>query len=45
MMEERGFIGPHQGSKPRDVLLTMAQWQELFKDAIAAGEVAAESEG
>ncbi len=30
MMEERGFIGPHQGSKPREVLITLPQWQELF---------------
>jgi S-DNA-T family DNA segregation ATPase FtsK/SpoIIIE len=33
MMEERGFIGPHQGSKPRDVLISLPQWQEMFKDA------------
>jgi DNA segregation ATPase FtsK/SpoIIIE, S-DNA-T family len=40
MMEERGFIGPHQGSKPRDVLLSMPQWQEMFKDVEgAAGDV------
>jgi len=32
MMEERGFIGPHQGSKPRDVLISLPQWQEMFKD-------------
>ncbi|MFZ5814325.1 MAG: DNA translocase FtsK 4TM domain-containing protein [Bacillota bacterium] len=44
MMEERGYIGPHQGSKPRDVLLTMPQWTELFKDAIAEGEVASGEE-
>jgi S-DNA-T family DNA segregation ATPase FtsK/SpoIIIE len=33
MMEERGFIGPHQGSKPRDVLITIPQWRDMFKDA------------
>jgi len=44
MMEERGFIGPHQGSKPREVLLTMPQWQELFGDAGAGGEVASTQE-
>ncbi len=27
-MEEMGVIGPYQGSKPRDVLITRAQWQE-----------------
>ncbi|WPD20025.1 FtsK/SpoIIIE family DNA translocase [Thermaerobacter composti] len=26
MMEERGYIGPHQGAKPRDVLIT---WEEF----------------
>lgn len=36
MMEERGFIGPHQGSKPRDVLLSLPQWHELFGDSEAA---------
>ncbi|HLN62755.1 MAG TPA: DNA translocase FtsK, partial [Symbiobacteriaceae bacterium] len=30
MMEERGFVGPHQGSRPRDVLVSMAQWHEMF---------------
>ncbi len=30
MMEERGFIGPHQGSRPRDVLISLAQWQAEF---------------
>ena len=39
MMEERGFIGPHQGSKPRDVLISLPQWQELFGNAeVAAGQ-------
>lgn len=30
MMEERGFVGPHQGSKPRDVRLTMEEYWRLF---------------
>jgi S-DNA-T family DNA segregation ATPase FtsK/SpoIIIE len=33
MMEERGYIGPHQGSKPRDVLLSLPQWKEIFGDS------------
>jgi S-DNA-T family DNA segregation ATPase FtsK/SpoIIIE len=33
MMEERGYIGPHQGSKPRDVLISLPQWQDEFGDA------------
>ena len=42
MMEERGFVGPHQGSKPRDVLLSLPQWQELFGDSESAATVDAE---
>jgi S-DNA-T family DNA segregation ATPase FtsK/SpoIIIE len=39
MMEEKGYIGPHQGSKPRDVLVTLPQWQEIFGDTdVAATE-------
>ena len=28
-MEEKGIVGPFEGSKPRAVLLTMAQWNEM----------------
>ena len=28
-MEERGIVGPFEGSKPRQLLITKAQWQEL----------------
>ena len=28
-MEERGFVGPFEGSKPRQLLITREQWQEL----------------
>ena len=28
-MEQRGIIGPYQGSKPREVLLTKQQWYEM----------------
>jgi len=31
MMEQRGYIGPHQGSKPRDVIMTMEQYRQLFE--------------
>lgn len=27
-MEELGIVGPHEGSKPRQVLMTYSQWQE-----------------
>ena len=28
-LEERGVVGPHAGSKPRQVLMTKAQWYEM----------------
>ena len=28
-MEERGYVGPFEGSKPRQLLITREQWQEL----------------
>ena len=29
LMEERGIVGPFEGSKPRQLLITRAQWQEM----------------
>ena len=28
-MEEKGVVGPFEGSKPRQVLITKEQWQEM----------------
>ena len=28
-LEQRGIIGPHEGSKPRKVLMTRQQWMEM----------------
>jgi len=28
-MEEKGIVGPFQGSKPRDILITKEQWASM----------------
>src|SRR5690606_28664675 len=35
MMEERCYIGPHQGAKPRDVLITWEEFRRRHGDAAA----------
>ena len=43
-MEERGIVGPFEGSKPRQLLITKEQWQELkMKGSFALPEPAQES--
>ena len=37
-MEERGIVGPFEGSKPRQLLITKAQWQELQMKRSGGGE-------
>ena len=29
MMEERGVVGPYEGAKPRKILVSKEQWQEI----------------
>ena len=37
-MEEKGIVGPFEGSKPRQLLITKDQWQEMqFKQNMANG--------
>ena len=31
-MEERGYVGPFEGSKPRQLLIDKAKWQEMQMD-------------
>ena len=36
-MEEKGVVGPFEGSKPRQVLITKAQWQEMqYRQSMSA---------
>jgi hypothetical protein len=28
-MEELGIVGPFQGSKPRDILITLEEWDAM----------------
>ena len=43
-MEERGIVGPFEGSKPRQLLITKAQWQEMQMGGSAAPEESAEDD-
>ena len=38
-MEEHGIVGPFEGSKPRQLLITKAQWQELQMKRSGGGEM------
>lgn len=31
-MEQRGFVGPYEGSKPRQIKITMAQYNEMIEN-------------
>jgi S-DNA-T family DNA segregation ATPase FtsK/SpoIIIE len=36
-LEEKGIVGPFEGSKPRQLLITKEQWQEMkYRQGIAA---------
>jgi len=37
-MEERGIVGPFEGSKPRQLLITRAQWQEMQMGSAPAAD-------
>ena len=37
-MEERGIVGPFEGSQPRQLLITRAQWQEMQMGGAPAPE-------
>ena len=42
-MEERGIVGPFEGSKPRQLLITKAQWQEMQMKGTAPGSESEEA--
>jgi len=37
-MEERGIVGPFEGSKPRQLLITRAQWQEMQMGGVSTSD-------
>ncbi len=37
-MEQRGIVGPHEGSKPRQVLITRQQWLEMNMNSADTNE-------
>ncbi len=39
-MTERGFLSQGDGAKPRDILITMEEWEELFGENSVANEFA-----
>ena len=43
-MEQRGIVGPFEGSKPRQVLISKAQWQEQQMNGGTAPEMSALAE-
>ena len=43
-MEEKGIVGPHQGSKPREVLITKQQWIEMQNTGVASAKKSNEPE-
>ncbi len=43
-MEEHGYVGPFNGSKPREILITKQQWQELKMKRSGGTEPAPEPE-
>ena len=44
-MEERGYVGPFEGSKPRQLLIDKAKWQELKMAKAPAPEPAIDRNG
>ena len=29
LLEQRGIVGPSEGSKPREVLMTLEEWEKI----------------
>ncbi len=45
LMSERGILGPHKGSKVRDILVTLEQWEEMHGPSAAGSGGATERAG
>ncbi len=44
-LEQKGIVGPHMGSKPRNVLITKAQWYEMSAMASDTAPASVSDEG
>ena len=43
-MEEKGIVGPFMGSKPRKILITKDQWQQMQTGQLPLEELELEAE-
>ncbi len=44
MMERRGIVGPHQGAKPREILISQADYRRLFDGRAGQAERLSQAE-
>lgn len=45
IMEQRGYVGPYQGSKPREVLISKEEWQQIKMNSSGGGQAVPERVG
>jgi hypothetical protein len=45
MMTERGILGPHRGSKEREIMYTLEEWEKMYGAAPGMESEAAANHG